>query len=125
MENAVRFGGCLTINWHDRSIFPERLWETSYRDLVAELKARGAWFSTAGEAVSWFRKRRVAVFDSTQPGGMSVASVSDHEDNLPKLRLRIHNAPESYRTGARRSEGFIDGPCYKTVDTRVGSEADA
>jgi peptidoglycan/xylan/chitin deacetylase (PgdA/CDA1 family) len=127
IENAVRFGGCLTINWHDRSIFPERLWETSYRDLVAELKARGAWFSTAGEAVSWFRKRRAAVFetDSTQPGGISVASVSDHEDNLPKLRLRIHNAPESYPMGARRSESFIDGPCCKTVDTPVGSEADA
>jgi hypothetical protein len=127
IENAVQFGGCLTINWHDRSIFPERLWETSYRDLLAALKARGAWFSTAGEAVSWFRKRRAAVFetDSTQPGGMSVAAVSDHEDNLPQLRLRIHNGRESCRTGARRSEGYVDGACYKTVNTRVGSEADA
>src|SRR6266566_910823 len=26
IANAVRFGGALTVNWHDRSIAPERLW---------------------------------------------------------------------------------------------------
>ncbi len=26
VDNAVHFGGCLTINWHDRSLAPERLW---------------------------------------------------------------------------------------------------
>jgi peptidoglycan/xylan/chitin deacetylase (PgdA/CDA1 family) len=127
IENAVRFGGCLTINWHDRSIFPERLWETSYRDLLEDLKARGAWFSTAGEAVSWFRKRRAAVFemDSTEPCGISATAMSDHEDNRPQLRLRIHNALESCQTGARRSEDYVDMPCYKTMDTHVASGADA
>ena len=34
VDNAVQFGGCLTINWHDRSIAPERLWGECYRDLV-------------------------------------------------------------------------------------------
>ena len=27
IENVARFGGALTINWHDRSLAPERLWD--------------------------------------------------------------------------------------------------
>ena len=64
LANAVRFGGCITINWHDRSTAPERLWDACYRELLRELKAHGAWFSTAGQAVSWFRKRRSVVFET-------------------------------------------------------------
>ena len=52
IDDAIRFGGCLTVNWHDRSIAPERLWGDFYVDLVAELKARGAWLTTAGERIS-------------------------------------------------------------------------
>jgi len=55
MDNAVRSGGCLTISWHDRSLAPERLWDACYRDLIQELRNRGAWFATAAQAVSWFR----------------------------------------------------------------------
>ena len=64
VDNAVQFGGCLTINWHDRSLSPERLWHACYRDLVQDLRSRGAWFSTAGQAISWFRKRRSVVFET-------------------------------------------------------------
>ncbi len=64
VDNAVQFGGCLTINWHDRSIAPERLWGACYRDVVEDLKSRGAWFATAGQAISWFRKRRSVVFET-------------------------------------------------------------
>ena len=58
----------LTINWHDRSLAPERLWGEFYRDLIQELKSRGAWFATAGEATSWFRKRRAAEFETDSDG---------------------------------------------------------
>ena len=126
MDNAVQFGGCLTINWHDRSLAPERLWETCYRDLIQDLKSRGAWFSTAGQAVSWFRKRRAAVFDTdfTEQGGVCAKVTSDHPDNLPRLRLRIHNARESGQIGAHGSEGYVDIPFDQSVDTCVGCEAD-
>lgn len=126
MDNAVQFGGCLTINWHDRSTAPERLWETCYRDLVQDLTTRGAWFSTAGQAVSWFRKRRAAVFetDFTELGGVCAKLTSDHPDNLPRLRLRIHNARDSRQIGAHGSEGYVDIPFDEGVDTRVGCETD-
>src|SRR4030095_7311430 len=34
IENATRFGGVLTINWHDRSLGPERLWDDAYITLL-------------------------------------------------------------------------------------------
>src|SRR5262249_33701598 len=30
IANAVQHGGCVTVNWHDRSIAPERLWTGTY-----------------------------------------------------------------------------------------------
>jgi hypothetical protein len=95
VENATRFGGVLTINWHDRSLGPERLWSDFYLGLIDELKGRGAWFPTASRAVSWFRKRRSAVIESVIQKGDSVRvkiSVDEDKSNLPGLRLRVHKA---------------------------------
>jgi peptidoglycan/xylan/chitin deacetylase (PgdA/CDA1 family) len=110
VENFVELGGCLTINWHDRSIAPERLWEASYRELVQDLKDRGAWFATAGEATAWFRKRRLAVFemDCGELGGVRAMIAADCGDRLPGLRLRIHKAQESFRVGGLGSQGYVD-----------------
>src|SRR5204862_1892523 len=63
LDNANRFGGVLTVNWHDRSIAPERLWHTPYQELLDDLKSKRAWFATGKQAVSWFRKRRAAAID--------------------------------------------------------------
>lgn len=94
LENAVRFGGCLTVNWHDRSIAPERFWGHPYLELVNHLKADRAWFSTSTGAVSWFRKRRSATIEIIPGPDTSRVKVSLEQrcDNLPGLRLRVHNA---------------------------------
>ena len=113
VENAVRFGGVLTINWHDRSIAPERLWDDLYIGLLEDLKIRGAWFPTAKETVSWFRKRRSAVIESSTREGETMrvnVSIKQSDDSLPGLRLRVHKAqaqtllPEEL--GAK--DGFAD-----------------
>ena len=63
VANARRFGGTLVINWHDRSLAPERLWGRFYEELLEEVaKGDRAWFTTAGEAVEWFRWRRSITF---------------------------------------------------------------
>jgi len=94
VENAARFGGCLTINWHDRSLAPERLWGQCYQRLLQNLKDRDAWFATAGQAVSWFRKRRSAAFELGANGSEKVrlGGAVDTEEHLPGLQLRIHEA---------------------------------
>jgi peptidoglycan/xylan/chitin deacetylase (PgdA/CDA1 family) len=121
IDNAVRFGGCLTINWHDRSIAPERMWNTSYRDLIQDLKSRGAWFATAGQAISWSRKRRLAAFeaDYSESGAVRANVVVNDVEELPGLRLRIHNAGECDGTGSRSSEGYLDMTIDENVETRV------
>jgi hypothetical protein len=120
-DNATEFGGCLTINWHDRSIAPERLWDACYRDLIQDLKSRGAWFATAGQAVSWFRKRRSAVFemDSMAPGAVRAKVAADHGGHLPGLRLRIHKPGASGTLAAPGSQRFVDMAFDESVDSRV------
>jgi hypothetical protein len=92
IDHASRTGGCVTVNWHDRSIAPERLWGDFYVQTVEELKANGAWFATAGEAVSWFRKRRSAAFGnvSAESDVPQVKIENDPVESLPGLRLRVH-----------------------------------
>ncbi len=92
IENAIRFGGVLTVNWHDRSIAPERLWDDFYIDLLDNLKSRGAWFPTAAQAVSWFRKRRAVDLEGFRGQADQLrtkASVSSVNDQLPGLRVRV------------------------------------
>lgn len=95
IDATVRFGGSLTVNWHDRSIAPERLWSGVYAELLPELRQKGAWFATASQAVSWFRKRRSAVFENvrTESGELQVAVASNSSQELPALQIRVHNGP--------------------------------
>ncbi len=116
-DTVVQFGGCLTVNWHDRSLAPERLWGGCYRDLIQELKGRGAWFSTAGQAISWFRKRRSAVFvtDPFEPRAVRVKVAYEEGNNLPGLRLRVHQEGQPGSLGTHRAKYFVD----MTVDDAI------
>ncbi len=91
-ECIVKFGGCFTVNWHDRSLAPERLWVDCYRDLIQELRSQGAWFATAGQTVSWFKKRRSATFELNDADRniWQVRVDAGHDANLPSLRLRTY-----------------------------------
>jgi peptidoglycan/xylan/chitin deacetylase (PgdA/CDA1 family) len=119
LDNAARFGGAMTINWHDRSVAPERLWGEFYRDLIQELKNRGAWFSTASQATAWFRKRRSVEFESDVPAKIRV----DQRDNLPALRLRIHKPRTLSSISTLGSENYVDTPVDENTDTVVPTEA--
>jgi hypothetical protein len=97
IDNAVQCGGAVTVNWHDRSIAPERCWDDFYVDLVNELRRRGAWFATAADAVKWFRRRREAVFETD--GGesdMPLVKITDtRAAGLPALQLRAYNVRQT------------------------------
>jgi hypothetical protein len=94
VSQAHRFGGVITINWHDRSLAPERLWGEVYRNIIKQLTDSGAWFATCRDAVAWFRQRRSIVFDSIDINDGEILQVSIRSDekrnNIPPLRLRIH-----------------------------------
>lgn len=121
IDNVVNLGGTLTINWHDRSIASERLWGAFYADLLQHLKSRGAWFATAQQATSWFRKRRSATFE-TEPvnsGTVRVKAGGNPSDRLPGLRLRVHKARESATISVERSADYLDMGINRSVDTVV------
>ncbi len=112
IENATKFGGVLTINWHDRSLGPERLWGDVYANLLHDLRARKPWFATASQAVSWFRKRRAASFSrATKDGpGIRVQPATDSSVcDLPRLTARVYNSGASTcNLDPRRPAAFED-----------------
>lgn len=105
VNNADRFGGCITINWHDRSLAPERLWIGPYTNLVRQLKEKGGWFATAGDAVRWFRARRAASFlpDETIDSQNSARDSAGDARLLPALQV-IRNAARSSNETRRSFE---------------------
>jgi hypothetical protein len=121
MDQAERIGGALTINWHDRSISPERLWGDFYLKLLRELKKRKAWLPTATEAVTWFRKRRSARVESVRmtTGKIRVRgqmNPADTVDTLPGLKIRIQ------KPRARSlAESLAERTAPEVVDVRFDS----
>jgi hypothetical protein len=98
IANAQRFGGVLTINWHDRSMGPERLWDTFYKTIIARLKDLRVWFATASQAVSWFSARRsVSFHDIHLCNNELKVRLSSSADDNPQLLLRIY-VPQEHGT---------------------------
>jgi hypothetical protein len=119
IENVTRFGGVLTINWHDRSLGPERLWGDFYVTLLNNLRARKPWFATAAQTVSWFRNRRETSFDSATHDGRNIRvqpannGLASNTANVPPLVVRVYNRGGSTRDLRGRSAAFEDF----TIDT--------
>lgn len=109
VEHARQWGGTLVVNWHDRSLAPERLWRRSYEQLLAEIEEGGdPWFATARDAVGWFRWRRSIRFTEEQPGTFTV-SVPCTSNGLPAARIAVH------RSGGDGSELQFTGESPVTV----------
>ena len=85
-------GGVLTVNWHDRSLAPERQWDLPYRRLLKSLRQRRAWCPPAEKAVKWFRRRRAVQWRSL-PGETSGIDmrVPESESTLPGMTIRAYN----------------------------------
>jgi hypothetical protein len=66
LKIAKAFGGVVTVNWHTRSLSPERLWGDFYKTLLDEMRRYRVWFGTAQEIVAWFRNRRALCFEEVQ-----------------------------------------------------------
>jgi hypothetical protein len=116
MDDVVRFGGALTINWHDRSLAPERLWGECYLIMLRELNDRGAWFATGAQAADWFRMRRAAVLEFTreESGLVRVNGRTKKTDRLPGLRIRVHKPLPRTPT-----EPLAPGTAAEFVDERL------
>jgi hypothetical protein len=111
-------GGAFTINWHDRSLAPERNWDDAYLELLRMLTRERTWFATGGEAVRWFEKRRACRFDaSSSIDGVPTVMIGESSiEDGPPITLRVHRpvSPgveptrfQDYRVGQGRN--FVHG----------------
>jgi len=116
IDNAEKLGGVMTINWHDRSVAPERLWGGFYQELLKSLEQRGAWFPTGSQIVAWYRRRRSVRIEElgSDEKQFRVRVTMDEGQNSPGLRLRFHKPVE---------EGAETADCFEDVPLRDGEIA--
>jgi hypothetical protein len=111
LDAAEEYGGVVTILWHMRSLSPERLWGGFYARLIEELQARGAWCTSARQAVRWFRQRRSVVFEEVTVEGNALRLRLSHDirPDGPGMFLRVHRPPRN------RVATVIGGPTHIDV----------
>jgi hypothetical protein len=105
IQQTVRFGGAVTVNWHTRSLSPERLWGDFYQEFIAELRAHRVWFGTASEVVDWFRMRRAVRFERVQfnEDGVKLKIDSPPLGKSPAFFVRVHHPRTSVHAGTSAS----------------------
>ena len=111
IENAEEFGGVLTINWHDRSLGPERLWGEAYQTLLDDLRVQKPWFATAAKAVSWFRQRRAASIEEIcdEGGKLQIRFASARTaPDVPPLTVKVYNRATSTSSRQEASSGAFE-----------------
>jgi hypothetical protein len=107
VENSHKFGGVLTLLWHDRSHGPERFWGGFYERLVNELKQLDVWFGSGAQVVEWFRLRRQATFryERDEHGKGALQLVPAGNGNCPALSLKVYRpGPVGRADGGRAAE---------------------
>ena len=114
IDNASRFGGVLTLLWHDRSHGPERFWGDFYVRLLQTLRSLDSWFATAGQVVGWFRKRREVRFEWAEAAGSARTCLRYQGEEIhPPVKVRIY-APARRRSNSESvgetNTEFIDIP---------------
>ena len=106
LAHARRFGGTVVINWHDRSLVPERQWGQPYAELLSDVKnGDRAWFGTAAQAVDWFRWRRSIRFSRDAQGGVSIVTPAC-DPSMPAAQVTIckpGTTPETRTVGSDAS----------------------
>jgi hypothetical protein len=118
LAHAVQTGGTVVVNWHCRSLAPERLWRSFYRELLDRLSADGrVWFAPAGEAVEWFRWRRSIRFAaSTESGSVRIEAPvpGPGQGGLIRVHRPGHPVQETSFDGGRAHTA-----CVETVATET------
>lgn len=105
IRQAARCGGVVTVNWHTRSLSPERLWGDFYQRLLGEMQQFRVWFGTAGTIVNWFRTRRALHFQEVRFGadGLRLKMTAPVLEGQLPFAVRVYNPTSSPSAGAALS----------------------
>ena len=125
LEKFESYGGAFTVNWHDRSLAPERNWDSAYLALLGQLRERKTWFAAAGDAVAWFEKRRDSRFDPASSSGCipRVRMRKEVCEKGPALAIRVHQPVRSSGGIQGFRNSFVDYPVKINEEIAVGYRA--
>jgi hypothetical protein len=105
VTNSKAHGGTVVINWHGRSLAPERSWGGFYQNLRTEMEnGNRVWFTTAASAVDWFRWRRSIRFASSANSREVTVTGSAAPSSIPAAVVKVNRVDRS-KTEEFRFEG--------------------
>jgi hypothetical protein len=112
VDAVLQFGGVLTVNWHDRSLEPDRLWGDFYNWLLQEFRMRNAWVGSADQVVEWFRCRRSIIFGEAglTNNRFSIEINSKKPVAEPHMILRYHISQPSVPFNSDIKDHYFDIP---------------
>jgi len=138
LDWAKRFGGAVSLLWHNQSFTAPRFWGEVYERLIAQGKMDGAWIAVPRDVLRWFTLRRACEVGLSIEGthwqitcaGPSIPAnpldVSDPSVTpIPPVRLRLHLDPTRVRAASVPYEvgkGYIDLPAQGLVTLEVEGE---
>ena len=145
LDLAKRYGGAVSLLWHNQSFTAPRFWGEVYERLIVQGKTDGAWIAVPRDVLSWFNRRRkcAAVLsiegkrwqiscpsiaadpsNSMNSGNSSISSTSS-VSQIPPVRIRLHLDPNRVRSASVPYEvgtGYIDFPAQALVTLEVEGE---
>ena len=106
LDDANKYGGALTINWHHRSLGSERYWDRFYINCLNKLKQNSVWFAKSEDAVGWFNTRRSISFEESEFSGNNIylKLSGNNLNHKPNIFFRVH-LPKEMKDNNRESTG--------------------
>ena len=117
-DQALRYGGVVTVLWHSDCLVAPRDWRDMYTTIINRAKSDNAWITRAIDIVDWFRMRRNVrlEYSKTEDGFKITVAGLEPARSLPPLRVRVHVDPEKVRHIDAEyicGDGYVDIRCEK------------
>lgn len=110
---AKRYGGVVTLLWHQVSMASPYEWSSFYKNMVRQCIEEEAWVARAVDIVKWFEMRRRVSLYYTKEGN----KINIHlkglkiQKGVPKMRVRIYinsNTIKKVNTNYIIGDGYVD-----------------
>jgi hypothetical protein len=116
-DYAKKFGGVVTVLWHYENLTPPHNWTEIYTYLVKHAQADGAWVTTAGAVVEWFKVRRAMGIEYDRNENIIMIKIRHlNPGQSPPTCVRIHIDPAQIshiNNEHRDGDGYIDIACTR------------
>lgn len=135
LDWAKRFGGAVSLLWHNQSFTAPRFWGEVYESLVTQGRQDGAWIAIPRDVLGWFTLRRKCEATLTIVGthwqitcahpALRQIPTAPQIPSLPPVRVRLYLDPNRVRTVSVPYEvgkDYIDLPAQALVTLEVEGE---